>query len=535
MHIRPGRIALMLLVLPAWTPGIAQWEGFENAWSIDSGISAPFQMPMSFTTHLHVGGAVAGDIDGDGDLDLVVLRGMHSPRVFENDGHGRFSDTTSNAGLAGIEGLPNGVLLADVDGDGSPDLLLGGATGDRHDPGTHTPIRLFINDGSGVFADATAESNLTSPLDAHSMALADIDRDGDLDLFIAYWHQQAASTTGHLWRNLGDGRFEDISQTSGIGQYYQAENTLYNFTSTFSDVDGDSWPDLLVSADFGHSRVFINQGGGSFADATDPDVITDENGMGAAVGDFDNDGDFDWFVTSIRDEAGSPYYGTSGNRLYRNEGSGTFVDATEAAGVRDGGWGWGACAADFNNDGWLDLFMVNGYQGHRPTFLGNPARLFINTGDGSFEEQAQQAGIATTGLGRAVVCFDSDRDGQIDVLVQNSHDYGDTAVQPQFYRNLGSDNHWMGLRLIGPPANRHAIGARVIAQTDTMTQVREIRAGGSFLSSPPAEVHFGLGSAATLVRLTIRWPDGKISQLEDIAGDRLMTVDYNHLFRSRFD
>lgn len=541
MHIPPGRAALNAahiavgLMLPVWTSCAAQWQGFEDVWSIDSGISAPFQAPMSFTPHLHTGGAVAGDIDGDGDLDLIVLRGMHSPRVFSNDGTGRFLDVSPAAGLAGLDGLPNGTLLADINGDGHPDLLLGGVTEDRHDAQSHTPIRLFINDGNGVFADATAASNLASPLDAHSMALADIDGDGDLDLFIAYWQQQAASVTGHLWRNLGDGQFEDISQASGIGQYYDTENTLYNFTPTFTDIDGDGRPDLLISADFGHSRVFINQGDGSFADATDPGVITDENGMGAAVGDFDNDGDLDWFVTSIRDEAGSPDYGSSGNRLYRNDGSGGFDDATDVAGVRDGGWGWGACAADFNNDGWLDLFMVNGYQAHRPRFLGNPARLFINNGDGSFDEQAQQAGVATTGLGRAVVCFDSDRDGQIDILVQNSHDLGDTAVQPQFYRNLGSDNHWLGLRLVGPPGNRHAIGARVTAQTDGLTQVREIRAGGSFLSSPPAETHFGLGSDTTIARLTIRWPDGRTTRLEDVAADRLLEVDYDRLFESRFD
>lgn len=530
----PGRIAPMLLPMLVALPASAQFDGFDRVLAIDSGLNAPFQMPMAFTTHLHAGGAVAGDVDGDGDLDLLVMRGMHSPRLFINNGQAQFSDGTTAAGLTGIGGLPNGALLADVTGDGALDLLLGGIATDRTNPDSYTPMRLFVNDGHGAFGDATEQSNLASSLDSHSMAMADIDRDGDLDLFVTYWHHEVGSAVGHLWRNLGEGQFEDISVAAGIGPWYSNENSLYNFTPTFTDLDGDGWPDLLISADFGHSRVFLNQGDGSFADATDASVITDENGMGSAVGDFDNDGDFDWFVTSIWDEFASPYYGTSGNRLYRNDGAGGFEDVTDSAGVREGSWGWGACAADFDNDGWLDLYMVNGYQTHQPRFLGRPARLFMNDGDGSFTEQAQAQSVATTGQGRAVVCFDADGDGHVDILVQNSHAFGETAVQPQFYRNRGSNNHWLRVRLAGPPGNRHGIGARISLESDGLEQVREIRAGGSFLSSQPPEAHFGLGTAELADRLIVRWPDGRTSLIEAIEVDRIMEVAYDELFQNRF-
>ncbi|MEE4303793.1 MAG: CRTAC1 family protein [Wenzhouxiangella sp.] len=530
----PGHIAPMLLLMLVALPASAQFDGFDRVLAIDSGLNAPFQMPMAFTTHLHAGGAVAGDIDGDGDLDLLVMRGMHSPRLFLNNGQAQFSDGTTAAGLAGIGGLPNGALLADVTGDGALDLLLGGIARDRSNPDSYTPMRLFVNDGHGNFSDATAHSNLASSLDSHSMAMADIDRDGDLDLFVTYWHHETASATGHLWRNLGPGQFEDISVAAGLGQWYSSENSLYNFTPTFTDLDGDGWPDLLISADFGHSRVFLNQGDGTFADATDRHVITDENGMGSTVGDFDNDGDFDWFVTSIWDDETSPYYGTSGNRLYSNDGSGGFADITESAGVREGGWGWGACAADFDNDGWLDIYMVNGYQTHAARFLGQPARLFMNDGDGSFTERAQARNVATSGQGRAVVCFDSDGDGHVDILVQNSHAFGETAVQPQFYRNRGSDNNWLGIRLEGPPGNRHAIGTRIRLEAAGLEQTREIRAGGSYLSSQSPGAHFGLGDAAVVDRVTIQWPDGRTSTFEDIAGNRNLEIDHDELFRSSF-
>lgn len=535
MHHVDPRTTLLLCGLLASAPLAAQWEGFENVLTIDSGLNAPFQMDFRFTSHFHLGGAVAGDVNGDGHHDVFIMRGGNSPRLFVNDGDGTFSDATSAAGLAGIDGLPNGAVLADITGNGAPDLLMGGMSGDRQDPDTHTPMRVFFNDGSGVFTDATAESNLSSSMDAHSMALADIDGDGDLDLFVAYWQPGPSPITGHLWRNLGDGTFADISAESGIGQWYEGEDILWNFTPTFADINDDGHPDLLVAADFGHSRVFVNNGDGTFGNATEAEVITDENGMGAATGDFDNDGDMDWFVTAIWDEHSSPHFGTSGNRFYRNDGGGRFTDTTDAAGVRVGHWGWGSCAADFNNDGWLDLFMVNGYQTHTPDYLGNPAKLFINNGDGSFSEQAQAAGIDSTGQGRAVVCFDSDGDGHIDVLVQNSHAMGETVVQPQLFRNRGSDHHWLRVRLQGPAPNHDAIGARVTLEAGEVSQVREIRAGARFLSSEVPEAHFGLGDHDNVASLTVEWPDGRTTRREDIAADRTIDIAYDELFHSRFE
>lgn len=526
---------LVLCGLLASAPLGAQWAGFETVTGDDSGIDAPFRMDFAYVAHFFAGGVVAGDVDGDGDLDLFIMRGSDPPRLFSNHGDGTFEDATQSAGLDDTGGLPNGAVLVDVTGNRALDLLIGGVSGDQQDPDTHTPMRLFTNDGDGVFSDATEHSNLAAPMDAHSMALADIDGDGDLDLFVAYWQPGPGSSSGHLWRNNGDGTFTDISSSSGIGQWFDDSDSLWNFTPTFTDLDGDGWPDLVISADFGRSRVFLNRGDGSFSNATDSDVITDENGMGGVAGDFDNDGDMDWFVTSIWDEFSSPYYGTSGNRLYRNDGSGTFTDATDAAGVRVGHWGWGTCAADFNNDGRLDLFMVNGYQGHAPRFIDDPAKLFVNNGDGSFSERALAAGIDTTGQGRAVVCFDSNNNGHIDVLVQNNRSFDEDTAQPELFRNLGSDHHWLRVRLTGPAPNHHAIGARVTIETGDLTQVREIRAGGSYLSSQVAEAHFGLGEHDTVASLTVQWPDDRVTRRSAVTGDRVVDIAYDEVFGNRFD
>lgn len=525
-------LAVMLLPVAALP---AQWRGFQEVLAIDSGLAqSAFSLDFRFVTHFHVGGAAAGDVNGDGFEDLLLLRGERSPRLLLNRGDGSFQDATLAAGLGGIDGIPNGAVFADITGNGALDLLLGGVRLDSNPEAPRTPIRLFLNDGSGVFTDASADSQLDSPLDAHSMVLADIDGSGHLDLAVAYWKSGSGSTQGHLWRNLGNGRFEDISVASGIGPHYA--NELYNFTPNFVDLNGDGRPDLLMAADFGNSRVFINQGGGSFVDATDA-VISDENGMGATLGDFSNSGGMDWFVTSIFAASPSPDHGTSGNRLYRlTAGEGGFVDATDAAGVRAGGWGWGACAADFDNDGWLDILMVNGYQSHTPTFLHDPARLFMNNGDGTFSERALASGIDSTRQGRAVLCFDSNNNGRIDVLIQNSHALGELSAPAQLFRNRGhADHHWLRVKLRQPGPNTHGVGARVSLQAGGLVQSREIRAGSNYLSADPIEAHFGLGVADRVDRLSIRWPDGQVERFGPLQVDRILVLERQLIFGGGFE
>jgi hypothetical protein len=367
------------------------------------------------------GGAAAGDFDGDGYVDLYVVRGTLGPNLlFRNQGDGTFQEVGESAGVAVAGSHGSGPLFADLDGDGRLDLFVGAVEGD--------PIHVFRNRGDGGFDDVTLASGIDPPGPTISAAAADVDRDGDLDLFLTHWNWELpAGPTGHLWQNDGGGVFHDVSVEAGITAAlpvptpFVPDNPLdLSFTPNFVDVDDDGWPDLLLTSDFRTSQLLRNRGDGSFEDAT-PDVVSDENGMGAAIGDYDGDLDLDWFVTSIYDPDIPPdvNWGGSGNRLYRNEGQGVFSDVTDAAGVREGFWGWGTCFADFDNDADLDLFHVNGWPGDA-RFAQDPSRLFLSNGDGTFTERSAELGLVDTGDGRGVVCFDYDRDGDLDIFVANN-------------------------------------------------------------------------------------------------------------------
>ena len=269
---------------------------------------------------------------------------------------------------------------------------------------------------------------------------------------------------------------------------------------------------------------------GVFSESTGS-ILSDQNGMGSAVGDYDGDGDMDWFVSSIFDPNGAEaHWGTTGNRLYQNDGSGTFTDVTESAGVREGFWGWGSCFADFDNDGWLDLFHVNGWRTRVTNeFSADPSRLFMSNGDGTFTEASLVNGLVDDGQGRGVVCFDADRDGDIDIFVSNNGD------GPSFYMNQVVEvNRDVEIRVVnylevvlrGPSPNTQGIGALITITPSTGgTQVREIRAGSNFVSQNPAEAHFGLGDA-TSVDLSVRWPDGTESTVLNVAANQLLVLSH---------
>ena len=480
-------------------------------------ISSSVFSPIDIERWIICSGVATGDYDNDGWIDLYVVCGDAGPnRLYRNQGDGTFEEMGAAAGvnLSGV--ISAGPLFADFDGDGRLDLFVGAVGG----LGVMHPT-LYRNVGDS-FENVTSTSGLELLNNCFGASAADYDRDGDLDLYIAHWIQGGNSGVGSLFRNDGNNTFTDVSVSSGLFGLIESD-----FAANFADINSDGWPDILLAADFGHSRVFINNQDGTFIDATDLSVITDENGMGAAIGDYDNDGDLDWFVSSIWDpnQVSEANWGVSGNRLYRNMGDGTFSDATDDAGVREGYWGWGSSFTDFNNDGYLDIFQVNGFSlpsGSfvQPTeFFTDPSRMFVSNGDATFSEQSAALGVNDGGQGRGVACFDYDRDGDIDIFVANNNQ------TPILYRNDGgNESHYLDVKLVGEGPNTEAIGAKIHLTVSGVTQMRELRAGSNYASQNPVEAHFGIGSATTVDELRVVWPSGGVTTMLDLPADQVLTV-----------
>ncbi len=465
-------------------------------------------------------GAAAGDLDGDGWEDIYVIGGPGGRQhLFRNRGDGTFEELAVSSGVAVAGEHMFGPAFADIDGDFDLDLFVGGVSS--------AGPALFRNDGAWRFSEVSREGRMFPSGVYIGATFGDYDLDGDVDMFTTHWLQSAAvRKIEHLWSNDGHGSFSQVpSEVSGL--VIETDTTdigdiVLSFTGNFVDIDDDGRLDMLLASDYGHSQVFRNSGDGRFEDITS-NVITDENGMGAAVGDYDNDGDLDWFVTSIFDPSGVPSeaWGASGNRMYRNVGGGVFEDATDEAGVRDGSWGWGACFADFDLDGDLDLFHVNGFIDftNPARWLDKPARLFANQGDGSFVEVAAAAGIDDHGNGRGVVCFDYDRDGDIDVFISN------VLGPARLYRNeLTTTRGFLSVRLVGRPPNTEGIGARVVVHTAEARQLRHISSGNNYASQNPAVAHFGLDDAARVDSLDVEWPGGEVTRIVNIDRNRELVV-----------
>jgi hypothetical protein len=440
------------------------------------------------------GGVAAGDYNNDGYVDLYVIRGDVGPNLlFKNMKNGTFQEVGASAGVNVTGARGSGPAFADWDGDGWLDLLIGGIE-------TTTPT-LFRNLGNGTFQNVTATSGVSYTDDTFSSTFGDYDRDGDIDIFMTHWGAPQIMY-GHLWRNNGTGTFTSVDTLAGFVEF--GPNLFENlFTANFADINNDDWPDLLLASDFGTSEIYRNDVDGTFTCVTTP-VIYEDNGMGAAVADYDADGDLDWFVSSIYDTCGCF---RTGNRLYRNSGTGTFTDVTDAAGVRVGYWGWGSTFVDLDNDGHLDLFHVNGWG---PPFEQDPARLFMSDGDATFTEMAGLAGVAHTGRGLGVSCFDLERDGDLDLFIANN------SGAPVLYRNAGGSNKYLTIKLKGNAPNTEGIGARVLVTIGATTQMREIKAGCNYVSQDPAEAHFGLGNATVVNQVRVEWPNGQVTTVNNV-------------------
>ncbi|MEH6593015.1 MAG: VCBS repeat-containing protein, partial [Halioglobus sp.] len=364
------------------------------------------------------GGVSVGDFNNDGWPDLFVTAGGGTTdALFINQGDGTFSDEAAAWGFTSLY-RGNGTAVGDYDGDGDLDIYVTSA-GDMSGAVTTCANRLYRNNfiqGSSTFTDvgAAAGVNCTATTAEQvfpfGAAFGDYDLDGDLDLFSATWAPSAKTTDGNrLFRNDGDGTFTDVTAAAGV-----FDTNFHGFSPRFADMNGDRYPELIVAADFSSSRYFKNNGNGTFSDRTaSAGVGLDQNGMGSTVGDFNQDGLFDWYVTSIEDR--------QGNFLYVNQGNDTFSALAASNGGKDGGWGWGVAALDYDNDGDVDIAETNGWFG-AALFLNVPTYIFRNDGNLTFTRGL--SGINNTDEGRALVTLDFDRDGDLDLVVTTNDDTG---------------------------------------------------------------------------------------------------------------
>ncbi len=478
------------------------------------------------------GGAALLDAEGDGDLDIYWVNGaqLEDPgrgagnALYRNDGETGFTDVAPAQGVTGY-GWGMGALSADYDNDGDADLYV-------------TCLQqniLYRNDGGG-FADVTAQAGVPVPVWSTGAAMGDGDLDGDLDLYVTNYvdfQPGAIRPLGAQWkgkdvfigplslpalpdqfyRNNGDGTFTEIAAASGLGQ----EEPGYGFGVLFADIDSDGDADLYIANDSTPNFLYRNNGDGTFvemglrANAAFNEMGLAQAGMGAALGDYDNDGAPDLFVTNFEDDY---------NTLYRNQGNGTFKDMSTDVGLASTSLpfvGFGTVFIDHDNDADLDLFVANGHvypqievTGSATTY-GQANHLYDNDG-GLFTLVWPASGAIRTGaISRGVVSGDFDNDGRLDLFVTNLNQ------RPTLWRNVvGGQHNWLGLRLVGEAANSQGVGARVYLWSGGRQQRRDVLCGDSFLSSSDRRLHFGLGGETAVDSLHIYWPGGDLQRLKDL-------------------
>lgn len=465
------------------------------------------------------GGAVAEDFNGDGWVDLFVLRGGLSPNLlYINQGDGTFVDEAVERG-AGQTGRYSAACGADYDSDGDVDLFV---------VGVDVPHLLLTNDGDGNFV-ADGESIPRLGVHATSPSWADVDGDGLLDLAIGGWSGMAELDAIRVYRNRGVEGFA----------LFQLIPSQWTFVPHFADLNGDGFVDLVAVADFGNTRYFFNNGRGVFLPAGGNDI---QNGMGVATSDLDHDGDLDLFMTAIQHPVEELHtLNTNGNRLLLNDGHGEFTDVTSEAGVRAGYWGWGAVMADLDHDGDDDIFHVNGFlasSARQESFESTPAVLFENQGGMSFVEVAGSSGDAGDGgQGRCVVSFDFDNDGDLDLFIANNNDVvpdengPGLTVLPGRFVLLRNDSQpkgtWLKVRVAGAgPHHAHGVGARVTASLAGKSRMRELNASSSFNGHGPQRIaHFGMGDASVYETVTVSFPNGDSVVVEEVTANQELVVE----------
>jgi len=493
------------------------------------------------------------DFDRDGLLDIYVTNsgeGSHNA-LYRNLGNGTFRDVAAEVGLADVNlpgtGVSTGAVWGDYDNDGYEDVLIY----------KWGKPELFHNDGGKHFTRVTEQAGLPKWVNANTAIWLDYDRDGKLDLFLGgyypedvdLWHLkntkmmpdsfEYARNGGrkYLFHNLGGGRFEEVSERLGI------DSRRWALAAVAADLRGTGYPDLFIANDYGVSEVYLNEGGKRFREAGKETGIgaAPKSGMNAAVGDVLNQGRFGIYVSNISEEGvlvqgnnlWMPRAGTSGANIQ-------YDNMATAMGVDLGGWSFGAQFGDLNNDGFLDLYVVNGnvsldrnrsyWYDYSKVAGGNKAiisdaanwppldgrslagyqqkKIFMNDGFGQFKEVAQLVGVTDVYDGRSIALADFSNRGVLDAVVANQN--GPLLL----YRNIiRPGNAWIEFELEGRSSNRSAIGAQVRVFWNGQQQVQEVSGGSGFCSQNDRRLHFGLGKVRAIDRVEIRWPSGKTQSL----------------------
>ncbi|MBW2274523.1 MAG: CRTAC1 family protein [Deltaproteobacteria bacterium] len=519
-----------------------------------------------------VGAAVASvDYDRDGWMDLYFTdsRKGEPNRLYRNQGDGTFRDVGPAAGVAdvnGEDGTSMDAAFADYDGDGWPDLYL---VRWGHDA-------LFRNRGDGTFEEVTTalfEGRDATPgmewANGNAVLFLDYDLDGRLDIYVGnyfqpvdLWHLEntlvmhesfeTARNGGanFLFHQEADGRFREVAGELGV------DDVGWTLAVGSADLDNDGWPDLYCADDFGPDQLYLNDRDGGFRNATEAAIGFDtKKGMNVDFGDFNNDGWLDIFVANIT----TAEYLQEGGMLWHNNGPSadgqvTLTDIALEAGTYDGGWGWGAKFLDYDNDGDLDIVAANGFisagegsywydlaswtvVGDDPTDSRNwpdigdrsfsgfeRMRLWRNDGLDSFTERGRELGLTSTRDGRGVATLDYDNDGDLDIFIANQ------GQAPHLYRNDGDGlGHWLMVALEADAeatgVNRDALGARVtLVRGDGGRMIREREGGNGYSGQSDPRLHFGLGADESIALLEVRWPDGGVQYLENVAADQRLVI-----------
>ena len=488
------------------------------------------------------------DYNQDGFLDAFFVNSGYTPvfhppeppqpALYHNNGDGTFTDVTARSGIRSAGTFFFGIAVADYDNDGYPDIYL---TGYRHSV-------LYHNNRDGTFADVTPRAGVGNDGDWGTAAgWFDYDRDGKLDLLVtnymhfevennvycgeprpgyrAYCHPDSfPGSSMRFYHNNGDGTFTDVTAKAGL-----VNPDGKSLAVALVDLNNDGWTDIFIANDTERNFIYFNRGDGTFEDASytsgagySEDGKT-EAGMSAAAADLTGNGLMDLFVSHLDYEL---------DRLYRNNGDGTFTDITVSSGIAQTNIlnsAFGARFFDFDNDGWRDLVVINGHildnipLYHPNVTYAEVKKLYRNIGQGRFVDvtSTQNAAFRVPLVGRGLAVGDYDNDGALDLLVSNN---GEAA---QLFRNQqgATRNHWLGIRLIGTKSNRDGIGARLKLVAGRFVSYDQAKGGLSYCSAQDPRIYFGLGRKTKVDLLEILWPSGERQALKNIAADQIITVE----------